>query len=324
MSKKNILKASALILISLCFIGTISGIALAKKQFVTIATGNSGGTFFALGGAMAEIFSSTGGVIANAQSTKGSVVNVALVNEGKADIAFCNSSIAYYGVNGIEMFEQKLPNVTALAELYPMHFQFVVSKNSNINSLYDMEGHHIAVGPKGSGTEANVRMFIEGWGMDYSKFKPSFISFSNAVDQLKNRALDGAFIGAGIPTAAVMDLLTTGNFKLVSFEQEEVEAISKRYPFFSYGKIPSNTYSNQAESVGAVMVGTSLIVNKNLSSELIYNLMASLYDNLEILGNTHSSGKNIKLENATQGMSIPIHSGSKKYLEEKGVSVPEN
>lgn len=322
MLKRGLLKAAVFTLLSLLMVSAVTNPALAKKEFVTIATGNSGGTFFALGGAMAEVFSSVDGVIANAQSTKGSVVNIALVNDEKANLAFCNSSIAYYGVNGMEMFKEKLPNVTVLAELYPMHFQLVVSKSSGINSIYDLAGHHIAVGPHGSGTEANVRMFIEGWDMDYAKFKPSFISFSNAVDQLKNRALDGAFIGAGIPTSSIMDLLTTGNFKLVSFERENVEALSKKYPFFSYGEVPPNTYANQPDAAGAVIVGTSLLASKSLSPDLAYKLMDALYSNLEILGNTHSSGKKIKLETATLGMSIPVHPGSKRYLEEKGIQVP--
>lgn len=294
-----------------------------EKTFITVATGGSGGVFFALGGALADIYKSLDGVIANAQSTKGSVVNVALINDGKADIAFSNSSIAYYASNGIAMFDKKLENVYAMAELYPMYYHLVVAKDSGINSIADIKGKKIAVGEKGSGTEVNVHQFLEGWNITYDDFDESFISFSNAVDQMKNKSIDGAFVGAGIPTSSVMELMTSGNAKLVPLDNETVKKLAeKKYPFFKPGKIPAGTYSGQDEDIETILIGTTLVVRKDLDEELAYKLTKAIYDNLDKLRDTHSAANNIKLESATDGMSIKIHPGAKKYYEENGLKIP--
>ncbi|MBN2827576.1 MAG: TAXI family TRAP transporter solute-binding subunit [Tissierellales bacterium] len=298
----------------------------AEKEFITVVTGNSGGAFFALGGVLAQIYGTLPDIIANAQATDGSGVNISLVNDGKAQIGFSNTAQAYYAVTGTEMYsEKKHENFMSLAELYPMYFQLVVRNDSGINSISDIIGKKIAVAPQNSGTEANVRQFLEvGWSITYDDFDESFISFSNAADQLKNNALDGAFIGSGIPNSSTLDLLSTGKYYLVSFDKEGVSKVVDKYPFFKYGIIPANTYSQITTDLGSITVGTTLIINKNVSEETAYKLTKALYENLDKLGEAHSSGKDIKLENATAGMSIKIHPGAKKYYIEKGIEIPEN
>lgn len=295
-----------------------------SQKFLTIATGNSGGTFFALGGAMADLFGSNKDLKVNAQSTEGSVVNVNLVKDQKAEIGFTNSSIAYYAENGVEMFDSKVDNVYAMAELYPMHYHLVVLKNSGIESIDDLAGKKIAVGEKGSGTEVNVRQILEGWDLTYDDFNASFISFSNAVEQMKNKSLDGAFVGAGVPTSSVMDLLTSGDAKLVPMENEVIEKLSETYPFMVSGEIPANSYSNQDESIETVLVGTTLVVNKDVDEDIVYDLTKTLYENLDKLTNAHSAAENIKLEKATDGMSIKLHPGALRYYEENDVPIPDH
>jgi hypothetical protein len=36
----------------------------------------------------------------------------------------------------------------------------------------------------------------------------------------------------------------------------------------------------------------------------------------------HEQGKNVKLENALLGVTIPLHKGAYKYYKEKGIQVP--
>lgn len=298
--------------------------AQTEQTFVTIATGNSGGVFFALGGVFAELFNSIDGVVANAQSTEGSVINVSLVNEHKADIGFTNSSVSYYGANGMEMFKQKQENVYAIAELYPMYQHFVATEASGISAVPDLKGKKIAVGPKGSGTEVLTRQMLEGWGVSYDDFEPSYISFTNAVDQMKNGTLDGAFIATGIPTAAVTDLMTSVKAKLVPLEKATVEKLSETYPFFQPGVIPAGYYPGQEEEVETLTIGTTLVVNKKLDDDLVYEITKTIYENLDRIKTAHSAGKDIVLEQApAAGKSIPLHPGAKRYYEEKGLVIPQ-
>lgn len=296
-----------------------------EKTLLTLATGDSGGTFFALGGGLSNIYSNLDGVTVNPQSTKGSEVNIDLVDRDKAQVGFSNSSIAYYGYTGTEMFEEKTENVQAMAEIYQMYYQLVVRSKSDIENVSDLKGKKIAVGEKGSGTEANVKQLLEAWGITYDDFDPSFISFSSAVDQMKNKSIDGSFIGAGLPTSSVTDLMSAGDAKIVPMEHEKIEElIEGDYPFFGTDVIPAGTYPDQDEDIETATIGTSLVVNKDLSEDLVYDLTKTLFENLDKLEDTHSIAKEIDVDKATEGMSIEIHPGAKKYFEEEGVEIPED
>ena len=135
----------------------------AATKFINIATGGTSGTYFPLGGAVADILNKNiKGVNASVQSTGASVANINLLKQGKVDIAFVQNDIAYYAANGTEMFKGKqVAGLQGLATLYPETVQIVTLKKSGIKSVADFKGKRIAVGAAGSGTEANAPQIME-------------------------------------------------------------------------------------------------------------------------------------------------------------------
>src|SRR5690554_3497333 len=90
-------------------------------DFISIATGGTGGTYYPLGGGMAEIFNDVlDNVIATAEVTGASVENVRLVKYGEVELAFVQNDISYYGSTGTELFsDETIPNIRGIATLYP-------------------------------------------------------------------------------------------------------------------------------------------------------------------------------------------------------------
>ena len=125
-----------------------------EKKFINIATGGTSGTYYPLGGALADILNkNVKGANASAQSTGASVANVNLLKEGKVDIGFIQNDISYYAVNGVEMFKDKaVKNLKGLATLYPETIQIVTTKKTGIKTFADIKGKRVAVGAAGSGT----------------------------------------------------------------------------------------------------------------------------------------------------------------------------
>lgn len=152
----------------------------AAQKFINIATGGTAGTYFPLGGAIADILNkNVPGANASAQSTGASVANINLLQQDKVDIAFVQNDIAYYAVNGSEMFkDKKVPSIQGLATLYPETIQIVTLDKSGIKSLNDVKGKRVAVGAAGSGTEANARQILEAYGITYDDIKVQYLSFA--------------------------------------------------------------------------------------------------------------------------------------------------
>lgn len=300
-----------------------SGGGKAKAQYISIATGGTSGTYYPLGGAIAKIFNDNiEGVTANAQSTGASVENVGLVSKGETEVAFVQSDITYYAYAGIENFADtgKVENIRGMAMLYPEVVQIVANKSAGINSINDLKGKKVAIGAPGSGTEANARQILGAHGMVYTDLgKADYLSFGEAADQLKDGHIDAAFVTAGLPTAALVEISQSNDIVVVPMNKQELDSLSAEYPFYTEVTIPAGTYRNQDSDVTAAAVMAMLVVPEDLDEELMYNMTKSLFEQRQVIIDTHDRGNDIKLETAIVGMPIELHPGAAKYYNEMGI-----
>lgn len=294
-----------------------------ENIFISIATGGTGGTYYPLGGAIAKIFNENiEGVTANAQSTGASVENINLLSQGEAEVGFVQNDVTYYAWTGTETFQdkEKVTNIRGMAMLYPEVIQIIATKDSGIKSVEDLKGKKVAVGAPGSGTEVNARQILAEYGITYDDLgKADYLSFNEASDQLKNEQIDAAFVTAAIPTSAVTEVTQTADIVLVSLDKDKIESLKEKYPFYTEVTIPKDSYRNQTEDVVAAAVMAMLIVPEDLDEDLVYNMTKSIFENRQVIIDTHDKGNDIKLETALEGMPIDLHPGAEKYYVEQGI-----
>lgn len=293
------------------------GVAQAA-QFVTVATGGTAGVYYPLGGALAEIFNQhVPGVNASVQATGASVANVNLLAQGQAELAFIQNDIAYYAVNGVEMFQgRKVENLRGIATLYPEVIQLVALRQAGINSVADLKGKRVAVGDIGSGTELNARQILEAAGLTYRNLSARYLSFAEAAANLRDGHIDAAFVTAGIPTAAIQDIAVQKDVVIVPIGRELVERLKARYPFYTAVTIPAGTYRGVDRPVDTVAVKAMLVARADLPEDLVYNLTRAMFNNLQRLAQAHARGRDVSIQTARDGMSIPLHPGAARFYEE--------
>lgn len=289
-----------------------------EAKFLTIATGGTAGTYYPLGGAIAEILNNNiEGMNATAASTGASVANTNQLNTGEADLAFIQNDIAYYAVNGTEMFaENKMDNLRAISTIYPETCQVITLKNKGIKSVADLKGKTVAVGAAGSGVEANARQILNAYGITYDDINVKYLSFAEAANSLKDGNIDAGFITAGFPTAAIQDIASQHDVVLLSIDKEKADKLIADYPFYTKITIPAGTYPNQETDVQSLAVKAMLVVTADMDEQLAYDITKAIYSNLDRLGTAHAVGKTITKESAKESMSIPMHPGAERYFNE--------
>lgn len=288
-----------------------------EKKFVNIGTGGTAGTYYPIGGAMAEILNKDiKGMNASAQSTGASVANINMLKDGSIDLAIVQNDITYYAVNGTEMFaDKKVDTLKGIATLYPETCQFVTLKASGIKSIADLKGKRVAVGAAGSGAEANARQILEAYGIAYSDIDAQYLSFSEGASALKDGNVDAAFLTAGYPTASVQDIASQNPVALLPVDDDKAEALISKYPFYTKTTIPAGTYGF-ADETKTVSVMAMLVANDKVDDALGYDIANALFSNLDRLQASHSVGKLITKEGALKGMPIPMNAGAEKYFKE--------
>ncbi|MHB0854696.1 MAG: TAXI family TRAP transporter solute-binding subunit [Rectinema subterraneum] len=305
--------------IALCLVLATS--VFAQQRFLTIATGGTAGTYFPLGGALADIWNKNiPKMNATAQSTGASIANINLLKGGNVDVIFTQNDVANYSYNGTELLKgQAYKDLRGMACLYNETIQLVALESSGIKTLADLKGKRVSVGAAGSGTEANARQILEAAGLTYNDIKVQYLSFGESASNMKDGNIDAAFNTAGVPTAAIQDLSVSKKMILVPIDKEVAAKLMQKYPFYAVQVIPANTYQGQSQAVTTVAVKSILAVSSKMPADLVYELLQTMFSNTDRLIAAHAQGKNVKLETALEGMSIPLHPGAEKFYKEKGV-----
>jgi len=205
--------------------------------------------------------------------------------------------------------------------VYPELVHIVVSRASGVKSVRDLKGKRVAVGPAGSGTEQNALQILEIYGVGEGDLRAAVrVSFTAAVDQLKAGGVDAAFFTTARGAPIVSAAFGSGQLALLGVGATAGEALGRKYPFYTRGEIPANTYRGQEREVATASVMAMLVARSALSEELVYRFTKAMFDNLPQLYAAHAAARNLTLQTALVGMPLPLHPGAERFFKEKGIS----
>jgi TRAP transporter TAXI family solute receptor len=299
---------------------SLTALPALADDFVNILTGGTSGVYYPLGVAISKVITDkVPGTRPSVQATKGSVENLNLIQGGKGEIGFTlGDSLAAAVAGSTDAgFKAPLDNVRTLGAIYPNYVQIVASEESGIKTLADLKGKRVSVGAPKSGTELNARAILAAAGLSYEDLgKVEYLDFAQSVELMKNRQLDATLQSAGLGVASIRDLAVSVPITVVAVPADVVEKLGQ--PFFA-ANIPAGTYEGQSADVATVAVPNFLVTRADLSDELVYNLTAAIFDNLDSLVAAHAAAKGITLDAAAKGSPAPLHPGAIKYFTEKNV-----
>ena len=303
-----------------------AGLAQAQERiFFGIATGGTGGTYYPLGGMLAQVLSNNATVAgkklaATAETGNASVANAKLLGRGEIESAFVAADILDAAYRGVNQFKDgALTNLRALGALYPETVQLVVRADSGVTKFADLAGKSISSGSPGSGQWQLLGDLLEVHGMKREDVKEDFSSFAQSVDKIKDGNLVASLITAGVPTASVVDLANATPIRIVPLVGPEIDELKKRQPYYASVTLAADTYKGQSEPVETLAVMAIWATHAAVPEEIAYAVTKAAYENTETLAKVHVQGKNIRLETALRSVSIPLHPGAERYFREKGL-----
>ncbi|MCL2007683.1 MAG: TAXI family TRAP transporter solute-binding subunit [Treponema sp.] len=296
-----------------------------QTVFLNFPTANMGGAVFTIGAALANIWNENiDGLLVSAEASNGGIQNLGLMASGDAHVSVAVTSIITEQKQGIGVFSgRQYEGVRILSALYSNYNQIVVDASTGIRTLNDVAGRRFAPGAPGSTTEVETRLHMTAAGMSYpDDIRAQFVGFSEAVDLMRNRQLDGVWVQAGIPTAAVSEMYLTAGGTLISMDAELVRKMTTDYSWYNHAYIPAGTYEGQNEDIRTTSITITLIIDEKLSDDLVYEMTRVLWENIERLKTSHSALRDVTLEHSVQNLAgLPLHPGSERYYREMGLVI---
>ena len=297
--------------------------AAQAQQFFRIGTGGTAGTYYPVGGMIANAVSVPGKIAATAQASNGSLANVTGVAGGAMESGFSQADVASWAYKGNGIFEGKpnVPGLRLIANLYPESVHVVVKKGSGIRSVADLKGKRVALDEPGSGTLVNVRAILAAYGVTEKDIKPEYIKPNQAGDKMKDGSLDAFFFTGGAPAGAIAELASAGGgVDILPIDGPQAEALKKSSGFFADDVIAADTYKGVGQ-VKTLAVGAQWVTSDKADAALVYEITKALFSDAgqKALAAGHAKGKFITKENAVKGAGIPFHPGAEKFYREAGL-----
>jgi TRAP transporter TAXI family solute receptor len=298
----------------LLFLGAMNADSATR---INIGTGGTGGVYYPMGGGVAEVLNKhVEGVTARAEVSGASTENCRLVSTNEQQIALANADAVYYAYNGGREFKQPL-KILSMFSMYPSNMQIVCLKNSPIQSIQDLKGKRVAVGPPGGNNFVMTWTILKAYGFTEKDIKPVYQTYVESVGAMKDGAIDAVFVLAGYPTSAILDLSTTRDIRMIPMESNMIKKVTDEFKFYSDGAVPPGVYRGVTQTIPGLAVQNVWIAYKDLPETLIYKIVKAIFDQKDYLVTVHKKAAEMNLQDAVK-VPCPMHPGAIKYFKEKG------
>jgi len=305
-------------------------------KFFRIGTGSAGGTYFPIGGLIANAISNppgarpcdkggscgVPGLVAIAVSTNASVANVNAIQAGQLDAGLAGAQSVVQSYNGEGKFVgNKKDKIRVIANLYPEDMHLVLPKGGSLGSLKDLKGKRVGIAQAGSGTQVSVEMLLNDIGITRKDIDAAELNNTQSAQRIADGQLDAYFYAMGTPSSALVQLGSTKGFDLYKFFDAERKRINEIIPFYVESMIPAGTYEAIDYDVPTIAVNGQLVTSVDQPEDLIYQITKALWNknSRKLLDNGHSKGKVIRMETALKGVLVPLHPGAEKFYKEVGM-----
>jgi TRAP transporter TAXI family solute receptor len=303
----------------------------------SIATGTTGGTYFPVGEAIADIVShppgfarcdvngvcGPAGLAATARTSPGAVANVLDVNDGRADAGLAQSDVVAEAVAGRGAFLKagRQSHIRMIADLFPEDVHVVAAAGAHIRTIADLQDKRVGLGAPESGTVDTARAVLTAYRISPSRLKASYDPAEISAQSLERGEIDAFFFVGGAPVAIIQNLIARGNAVLVPIDGPARERLMQAEPGLEADTIAAQDYPGSRSATETVSVHAIWIVNDATSADVVYGVTRALFNpaNRQLLDDAHPSARFIRLETATADIPAPLHPGAIRFYREMGI-----
>ena len=271
---------------------------------IVLATGQAGGVYDSFGREYQKRLGAQG-LKVELVNTAGSVDNFRRIIEGKVDIAFAQSG-TYQTVNDPQH------KVSGLAAIYYEPLWIFSKRDIRMEDKMAYRPESVAVGPKGSGTEAIAKAIIAEQGYDITAPAIVNLSAADARRQLIEGKLDVAFFVTSYRDGGILELLRHKELRLTSFRREI--AYTRKFRGLTPVKVPEGLLDLKdnipSENITLLSPSALLVARDTINPRLVELV-------LKVAQAVHGPGDLLDppLKFPTlEGVDVPINEAAETYL----------
>ena len=303
----------------------------AERQTYVLTTGTTSATYYPVGVALATLVSASDDVdfSLTAISSAGSLENVKLLRDNQAQFGMMLSIFGAWAFEGNGPISNPQTHMRSVTALWPnVEHMLLLSEFVTEGSFTDLgrlNGGRVSIGMRNSGAEITGFYILDALNINHEKnLSVAYLGYGPSADALQ----DGNIIGLNAPGGPPMAALTRAHallgdeLTILEVTQDELDLINWEYPIWNFYDLAPDTYPGQRENIRTAASSNVLVARDDVPEEIVYNLTKLLWENLAVLKEIHTATNSMSLENALQGIPLPLHKGALRYYQEQDIEIP--
>ena len=303
-------------------LGTASTTAQAAKEYIVIAGGSRAGIYYQVALDICTLVNEklgSDGYSCKGQPAQGSVLNIRAMKRGWLDFAVIQSDSNWFAYNGEKNWKDKpYKGLRSVFSIYPETVMLVTRADAGITSVADLRGKRVNIGNSGSGTRDNAVDVLRVYGIGWSDFSDRELETDEAIRALRRGKIDAFFYTVGNPWPGGVDLARSTKIRMIPINAPEIEKLVTAHPYCVHTAIPGGMYQGVDTDVPTYAMKATLVTNEKISEEVVYNVVKTVFDNLDRFRTMHPAFATLQPQDMLQALSAPLHPGAVRYYKEKG------
>jgi TRAP transporter TAXI family solute receptor len=293
---------------------------------ITIGTGGSTGVYYPLGTAVCNLVNrdyTQHGIRCLVDETSGSIANLNALRSGELDIGLAQSDQEYNAYQGLGPFAEQGPdkNLRNLFSTHSESFTVLARTDSNIKTLDDLKGKRVNIGNPGSGQRATMEALMKAKDWTFDDFSEvSELEPDKQSQALCNNQVDAIIYTVGHPNRSILEATIVCDARIVQVTDSIVNKLVQDNAYYTHETIPGGIYRGNYEDVKTFGVRAMVVSSTQTSQETVYQVVKSVFENLDEFNRTHHVLGNQSRENMIiDNSKVPLHEGAKSYFKEAGL-----
>ncbi len=296
------------------------------KHFINIGTAGITGVYYPTGTAICRLLDREAAYAdvvlkCSPEATGGSIFNLNTMAHGDMAVGITQSDWQYHAWNGSSAFASRGADksLRALFSLQVEPFTIVARRDANINTFEDLKGKRVNIGDPGSGQYANMKVLMKHLDWTDNDFTlVSQLKASEHAEALCDNRIDAFIYVIGHPNASIQEAATTCQVTIMPVEGPAIDSLLAENPYYVMAEIPGGLYRNNPDPVSTFGLKATLVAREDVSDEVAYLLVKSVFENLSQLQRVHPALMMLTPETMLEANSAPFHPGALQYYQEQG------
>jgi len=306
---------------------------LSTNRPYILSTATTGGTYYPVGVALATITKAhlydTEGITLSAISSAGSMENIKLMRDNQAQFAILQGIFVPWAWNGDGPISRPQPWLRTISALWQNTDHFVLTRElattGTITDIATLKGERFVIGARNSGAERSGSHILDALGIDFrNSTSLAYMGYGATANAIQDGTIVGMNVPAGVPVTAITRAfaMVGEDLTLLSFTEEQLQLVNRKYPLWSLYEIPGGTYPNLPETIQTISHPNVFAVRADIPDEDVYQITKAIFENLAALHEIHKATREVTLDKALVGLGAPLHPGAARYYREQGIEIP--